>query len=258
MKAGNMCFPQADSLIKGFVRQSEEILRDNLAGIYLHGSAAMGCFNPQRSDIDLIVVVTRSLSDSVKRKYMDMVIGYNALGPAKGIEMSIVLKEACNPFIYPTPFELHFSVGHAAWYRTDPDDYIRRMNGTDKDLAAHFMIIRKRGICLAGAPVEDVFAEVPACDYMDSIWYDIEGAAERITEDTMYLTLNLARALAYRKDGLILSRKEGGEWAVRNLPAEYASLIADAMRDYSQAAEVFYDKALAVRYAEYAIKQFQK
>ena len=105
-----------ESLIKGFVEESKGILRDNLVGIYLHGSSVMGCFNPQKSDIDLIIVVNHPLPDPVKRSYMDMVVRYNAAGPEKGIEMSVVLGEVCSPFVYPTPFELHFSAGHLKWY----------------------------------------------------------------------------------------------------------------------------------------------
>ena len=244
---------QIDSLINGFVEQSKEILRENLVGVYLHGSSVMGCFNPQKSDIDLIIVVSHPLTDSEKRKYTDMVVEFNAMGPAKGIEMSIVLRDVCKPFVYPTPFELHFSAGHLNWYKDDPTEYIRRMNGTDKDLAAHFTIINKRGRCLYGTPIEDVFAEVPSDDYMDSIWFDIKGAAEEITENPMYLILNLARVLAYKEDGLVLSKKEGGEWALEHMPAEYHPLIADAMREYSESADIVYDDALAKRYAEYAI-----
>ena len=247
-----------NSLTNGFVEQSKEILRENLVGVYLHGSSVMGCFNPQKSDIDLIIVVDRPLTDPVKRAYLDMTVRYNALGPAKGIEMSIVLREVCRPFVYPTPYELHFSAGHLDWYRDDPDDYVRRMNGTDKDLAAHFTIINKRGRCLYGAPIEDVFAEVPGDDYMDSIWFDVEGAAEEIAEYPMYLILNLARVLAYKEEGLVLSKKEGGEWALEHLPAEYRPLIEDAMREYSAGADIIYDDALAKGYAEYVLGQLTR
>nr|MCR5031668.1 nucleotidyltransferase domain-containing protein [Lachnospiraceae bacterium] len=96
-----------DTVIISFVEKSKEILRDNLVGIYLHGSAVMGCYNPAKSDIDLIVVVKDSIEDSVKRTFMDMVVELNEKGPAKGIEMSIVKQSACKPFVYPTPFELH-------------------------------------------------------------------------------------------------------------------------------------------------------
>ena len=247
-----------ESLLNGFVDRSKEILRDNLVGVYLHGSLAMGCFNPEQSDIDLIIAVERPLSDPVKRAYMDMVTAYSAMGPKKGIEMSVVLRAACKPFVYPTPFELHFSEGHAAWYRSDPDDYIRRMNGTDKDLAAHFTIINRRGKCLYGAPIPEVFETVPAVDYMDSIWFDVEGAAEEIVQYPMYLTLNLCRVLAFKEEGLVLSKKEGGEWAIERLPAEYRPLIKNALRGYTENAEVAYDNDLAVRYAAYVLDRIRQ
>ena len=246
---------QYEDLINRFTESAKEILQDNLVGIYLHGSSVMGCFNPQKSDIDLIIVVDRPLSDDVKRAFMEMVVACNAQGPAKGIEMSIVLRDVCKPFVYPTPFELHFSAGHLEWYEEDPEEYIREMNGEDKDLAAHFTIINKRGRCLYGAPVEEVFARVPHRDYMDSIWFDVESAEEEITEYTMYLTLNLARVLAYKEEGLVLSKKEGGEWALRNLPEEFRPLITDAMREYSENADIVYDTDLARRYAAYAVKR---
>ena len=77
------------------------------------------------------------------------------------------------------------------------------MNGTDKDLAAHFTIIGKRGKCLHGQSIEDVFAEVPQKDYIDAIWDDISKAKEDIETNTMYITLNLARVLAYKKEGIV-------------------------------------------------------
>ena len=76
-----MISQQTDSLIDDFIERSKEILRDNLVGVYLHGSSVMGCFNPQKSDIDLIVVVERPLPDPVKKEYLDMVVRYNAMGP---------------------------------------------------------------------------------------------------------------------------------------------------------------------------------
>ena len=240
-----------EELLDGFTEQSKAILGDNLAGIYLHGSAVMDCFNPAKSDLDLIVVVNAPVDDAVKRAYLEMVVTYNALGPAKGIEMSVVLRSVCDPFVYPTPFELHFSAGHLAWYRADPEDYIRKMKGTDKDLAAHFTVITRRGKCLYGAPIKDMFGEVPGSDYMDSLRYDIAEAPEQITEDTVYLTLNLARVLAYKEEGLVLSKREGGEWALGHVPAEYHPLVRDALREYTESVPMACDEALARRYAVY-------
>ncbi|WP_040214602.1 nucleotidyltransferase domain-containing protein [Clostridium polynesiense] len=35
----------------------KRVLGDNLIGIYVHGSLAFGCFNPNKSDMDFIVVI---------------------------------------------------------------------------------------------------------------------------------------------------------------------------------------------------------
>ena len=107
---------------------------------------------------------------------MDMVVELNSLAPSKGIEMSVVTKDVCKPFIYPTPYELHFSLMHLQWYMENPDDYVQKMNGTDKDLAAHFMVILNRGKCLYGLPTDTVFAKIPKEDYIDSICNDIAEA----------------------------------------------------------------------------------
>ena len=249
-----------------FVRRAKEILNtkageknveknDNLTGVYLHGSAVMGCFNPAKSDIDIIVVINQKMTDEEKRCFMDMVVELNAQAPQKGIEMSIVLKSVCNPFVYPTPFELHFSSMHLNWYKSNPDDYIQKMNGTDKDLAAHFIIIRKRGRCLYGAPIAEVFSEVPKHAYLDSIRDDIAEAKEDIIENPTYIILNLARVLAYQKSELVLSKKEGGEWGLENLPAEFHPLLKDALKDYEESKNVPYNMDYAKKYAEYMLNR---
>ena len=244
-----------ERIIAEFVASSREILKDELLGIYLHGSAAMGCFNPAKSDIDLIVVVNEPMTDDVKRAFMDMTVRLNASGPRKGIEMSIVRQRACKPFVYPTPYELHFSAGHLARYMDDPEAYIREMKGTDWDLAAHFTVIRVRGRRLFGLPIEEAFGEVPQQDYLDSIRRDVADARKEIRENAMYLILNLARVLAYEEEGSVLSKKEGGEWALEHLPAGFHGLVQTALEEYTKGASVEYDPASAEEYADHMLKR---
>ena len=61
-----------ETLLSTFVEKTKEILKDRLTGIYLHGSAAMGCFNSGKSDVDLIIVVDRALPDVVKNAAMPL------------------------------------------------------------------------------------------------------------------------------------------------------------------------------------------
>lgn len=246
------------SIIDEFVMQSRNILEENLVGIYLHGSAVMGCFNPEKSDIDLLVVVKEGIPDGTKRTYMDMVVQLNKMAPEKGIELSIVKENVCNPFVYPTPFELHFSIAHLSWYQSNPEDYIEKMKGTDKDLAAHFTIIYHRGKTLYGKDIRDVFEPVSSGDYMDSIWSDIEGAAEEIFENPMYMILNLCRVLAYKKEGVILSKQEGGEWGIKNLShPEYQKMISAALKEYQTGVTMSLDEFPAAEFAQFMLKKIK-
>lgn len=242
-------------LLNGFVSVCRKIFGENLVGIYLHGSAAMGCFNKAKSDLDLLIVVENDVPDGAKRMFMNSVVVLNESAPAKGIELSVVRRKFCNPFAYPTPFELHFSPTHLQGYMTDPDGYIQKMKGTDKDLAAHFAITRCRGKALYGAQIREVFGEVGRAEYLDSIWYDVKDASKEILVNPLYAALNLCRGLAYAKEGRILSKKEGGEWGKANLPAKYQGMMNEALQAYASAGEMTVDGALAAEYAAYMLAE---
>lgn len=246
------------NLIANFVMQNKVILKDNLIGIYLHGSAVMDCFNPKKSDIDLLVVVKSDIPNDVKRRYMDMVVELNQQAPPKGIELSIVKECVCNPFVYPTPFELHFSTAHFNRYRTDPEEYVEKMKGTDKDLAAHFTMIYHRGKTLYGKEIPSVFAEVSQEDYLDSIWYDIENAKDEIVENPMYIILNLCRVLAYKKEHLILSKQEGGKWGLDHISIpDYKDMISAALQEYQTGENMSFDHAVATDFSAYMLEQIK-
>lgn len=243
------------TITENFVKYSRDILGNNLVGVYLHGSAAMGCYNDEKSDIDLLVVIHNDMSDEEKRRYMDMVVELNTYAPTKGIELSIVKKSVCKPFVYPTPFELHFSVAHLEWYKSNSQDYILKMNGTDKDLAAHITILYHRGVCLWGEEIHDVFEAVNEKAYFDSIWYDIECAEEDILENPVYVILNLCRVLAFKQEKLILSKQEGGNWGLAHIPKKYSSLIQQALDEYASVGVMDLNETEAIEYAKYLIEQ---
>lgn len=210
----------------------KDILQDNLVGIYVHGSIAFGCFNWEKSDIDFLVVVKESLTQNEKEALISELLLLDAECPAKGLEMSVVLAKVCKPFVYPTPFELHFSNFHKERAKADLAEYCKNMNGVDKDLAAHMMVIHAVGITLCGQAIEYVFAQVPKADYIDSIYYDIASAEEDIAEDSVYLILNLCRVLAYLRDDKVLSKSQGGEWGLRYLSPKYHPTIRNALETY--------------------------
>lgn len=213
-----------------FVRSLCENDENGLIGIYLHGSLAMGCYQPQRSDIDLLVLLDKPPDASRCRTWAEQVLAASA-APAP-IEISFLHYSQYTPWRHPTPFSFHFSeewrprveqaLQDGSWQARDWQPM------TDPDLAAHFTVTRRRGICLAGAPVETAIPDVPWADYLDSIGTDLRWASERANANPVYLALNACRVWAAAAAGLVLSKAEGVEWAQPKLPTELAAIVARA------------------------------
>jgi len=211
----------------------QSILQDKLVGIYVHGSIAFQCFTWENSDIDFLVIVKRPLSQAEKEALISTLISLDEYAPKKGFEMSVVLQSNCKPFVYPTPYELHYSNSYRERYREDLSGLCESLHGEDKDLASHITVINAVGFPLCGPAVSEVFSPVPKTDYLDSLLYDVGDAEEEICENPVYFILNLCRVVAYVEADLVLSKSQGGEWGLAHLPENYRHLIRAALRVYS-------------------------
>ena len=234
-------------------KKYEKILCENLVGIYVHGSIAFGCFSWERSDIDFIVVVDNPISQQIKLQLLQVLIDLSDEAPVKGFEMSVVLKKYCEKFIYPTPYELHFSNDY---YEENSRNLsllcVESLEG-DPDLAAHFSIIRSVGVVLCGKPISEVFGTVTNEDYLDSIRKDVENAKEDVVEYPIYVILNLCRVYAYMKEGLILSKEKGGQWGLDNLPSKYHGMITRVLNNYIDGTVYLEDVLLQIEFCEYML-----
>lgn len=235
----------AQALMQRVKKRYSDILQENLAGIYLHGSLAAGCFQWARSDIDFLVVVKSPLAKETKRALIDALEEMAEDAPPSGFEMSVILSRYCEEPPYPMPFETHFSAGHREAYRADPMGYCERMQGTDPDLTAHILCLRAFGVTLMGPSIARTFGAVQREDAMKAILYDVNDAREKLLENPCYYVLNLCRALAYKRDGLVLNKRDGGEWALQNLDQEHQRVIQAALNAYQAGRDMSFDAGLA-------------
>lgn len=243
-----------EEILNKIIIEHRKLLKNNFSGIYLHGSLAMGCFNKNLSDIDYIVVVKEKVYYEIKRRIIDFIIDLSQYTPKKGMEMSIVLEKDVKNFVYPTPFELHYSKEHDERYANNAN-YLCG-DSVDKDLAAHITVINHRGVCLYGKPIKEVFGEVPERYYLDSIIYDIENAQEEIVNNPVYFVLNLCRVLYYLRERVVSSKYEGGEWAKGILPGKYFNLIDEAINIYrGKVNNKEWNEEELMNFAEYMIKE---
>jgi len=238
-----------DNILNNIVISYKNILKDNLVGIYVHGSLAMHCYNPKVSDIDFLVIVKKTITSNVKRKLIDVLLKLSKSGPEKGLEMSVLLEGDVKNFKYPTPYLLHYSNLYKPKYEAD-NCYLCE-NGEDPDLAAHITVTRARGICIYGCPIEDVFSTVPRRDYLSSIYYDIKEAIQEIIDAPVYIILNLCRVLYYLKEEAVSSKEEGGQWACCILPKEYVKIVQVALNCYNEGAKADFNEKDLMEFAEF-------
>lgn len=243
------------------VEQMRASLRAQLVGVYLHGSVAMSTFNPVSSDIDLITVSNGSVPREHKRTIQKLLLELSLRAPGKGLEISIVTLSSLKDLAYPTPYEFHFGSDHISKYTTGYID--EGANGTDPDLAGHFVMVRERGICLYGQSIAEVFPRVPNDYYLRSIAQDSESSYQNISRGAsagvgavpVYAVLNFCRVLAFIKEGLVSSKKEGGEWGIEKLPEEFYPLINEALKEYRKSGTSKpVDLQLLQRFADYSIR----
>ena len=232
--AWNDCPVAAKDQVLKLVRALQETLSPHLVGIYLHGSLAIGCFNPAQSDVDVLALSDDRLSVQTKRD-MARVLTRLSLSPYP-IEISILRKEGLEPWRHPTPYEMHYSEDWRERYEDDlASGNWRNWNAKeneDADLAAHVTITLHRGVRLAGAPIREVFPAVSREDYVASLLNDAHWALDRLAENPVYAVLNTCRVCAYLREGRILSKDEGGQWALEALPVIHRPVLSAALHSY--------------------------
>ena len=213
----------------------QQVVGPNLLGFYLHGSLALGCFNPRCSDVDLLAYLGEGMLVETKRDVALSLLAHSAA--PYPIEISFVRRRDVQPWQFPTPFDFHYSerwrtrvdadLHSGAWRRWN-----ERSARRDLDLAAHITVARARGITLLGPSANQAFPPVPSADYLRAILDDCAAARECIIAEPIYGVLTLCRVYAYVLDRHLYSKAEAGDWASRLLPAPCDHVVRGALAAY--------------------------
>lgn len=245
---------RAETLINQIALEYTSLLRNNLVGVYLHGSLAFGCFRWSTSDIDFLVVTHHEPTLTQKAAMIETLMRLKGDAPTKGLEMSVLLAQDCLIPHHPVPFVLHYSVMHHAACERDLIAYCKRMHGEDPDLAAHLTVTRAVGKVVCGAPISAVFGNVPREAYLASILSDAADAETELFRQPVYYVLNLCRIWAFTAEGLILSKAQGGRWALEYVNATQAAVVEGAVRRYENG-EPFHADMEAVSHCAHDLQQ---
>lgn len=223
-----------DNYFNKLTNKFRNITKENFLGLYIHGSWAMGGFNPDRSDVDLLVVVKNSLDIATQCKLAKflLAISYDPYP----IEVSFLTQKQLENWTHPSPYEFHYSEGWRQSFEqeliTGQYEAINNDHKVDPDLAAHLTILNHRGIRWEGPSIDNVFPVIPRTHYLSSILADYQDCLKNVEADPVYCVLNLIRVYWYIEEGVISSKLEAGEYGLTSFPQEYKETIRKVIENY--------------------------
>lgn len=200
---GSTVAPQVRAFAESVAVVLRSTLGGDLVGVYLHGSAATGTFQPERSDVDVLAVCSRTATEAEKKLLADALSEPALPCPGVGLEFSLVTLDVCGRPAERPPFELHLNTVDGHTVHGDG-------HSGDADLPMHFAMARERGVAIAGPLPEDVFAPIPRAWLLRGFAEDLAWALREASAE--YAVLNACRAWAFLETGLLLSKLEGAAW----------------------------------------------
>ena len=206
----------------------QSILGDDLVGLYLQGSFALGDAD-EHSDVDWIAVVEAELSDEQVAELQSMHQRLYGLDTtwAQHLEGSYFPKGRIRR-VEPSPAELWFLDNGSSELELD----------THCNTAVVRWTVRERGVTLAGPDPRELIDPVSEDDlrayaaWALEEWVDWANSLPSMSRRAQnLLVVSFCRILQTLETGQLTSKREAGEWALKALPAEWSSLITDALED---------------------------
>jgi hypothetical protein len=224
------------------------ILGDNLIGVYLQGSFAIGDFDTY-SDCDFVVAVEDELNGAqvavlqeLHRRLYDQ---FDHWG--KHLEGSY----------FPRPVLWHMNqAGRPLWYLDHGSRTFERSDHCNTLVVR--ATLREHGVTLAGPPPAGLVEPIPTAALRDEIRTTMIHWGKEIMADPGrycnrfyqgYLVLNYSRMLRDLRHGRVGSKRAGAEWAKANLDPRWIDLIDWALAFRSNPERSVYVPADPVEFA---------
>lgn len=203
------------------------VLGDELLGLWLHGSAVSGGLRPG-SDLDLLAVAARPLSDIARRRLLDGLLAISAPHPAppggpRCIELTI--RRTDDP-----PARCEFLYGE--WLRGGFEAGRLPRPVTDPDLIPMLAQARRAALPLVGPPADALLPEIPPADLRAAMREALPALLARLEGDARNVLLTLARMWHTAETGDFIAKDVAADWAIPCLSHASAEVLADARDVY--------------------------
>lgn len=177
----------------------------------MHGSVALGGWQPGRSDVDVLLIAADRIGAAALEEFANVLVATSAACPGSGLESSVVtVSQAAAPGP-PWPFVLHVVCGPGepggsrVFHGVD--------SGGDTDLLMHYAVCRAAGLPVYGPPPQTMIGPIPRAMILSYLAAELGWGLAHAPE--AYAVLNACRAMIYLTDGQLVSKLAGGQTALR-------------------------------------------
>jgi hypothetical protein len=197
----------------------------NLVGIYLYGSLTQRAFDPRRSDVDLIVVTRRDLSEAQFRRLGAWLARASESNPwATRLQMIFLIRD-----------EVLTMDSKACLYQ-----FGKLNRGGSDGNPIIWMNVLESGVVLYGPPPETFVPQITPEILFEALVREVGYLREEIIEKPesewrdvpsyrAYAVLTLCRILYSHEHGTTVSKKRAARWALKRLPERWHEVVTRAL-----------------------------
>jgi streptomycin 3"-adenylyltransferase len=181
-----------------------------LRATYLHGSAVLGGWVPDRSDVDVLFVVADDVAGPALTAMARVLAAAGPGCPGRELECSAVTVAAAREPRAPWPYLLHVVAG--------PDAQAAKVHigaeaTGDRDLVMHYAVCREAGWPVVGPPPRELIGSIGTEAIIGYLADEMDWGLAHAPE--AYSVLNACRAMIFLTDHAIVSKIAGAETALR-------------------------------------------
>lgn len=219
-----------DDQIEAATAVLRDVLGDTLLALYLHGSAVSGGLRPQ-SDIDLLGVLDRPLTEDRRRRLLSALLPISARHPAPpgGRRcLEVMLFVAAELAERRVPAEAEFTYGE--WLRPAFEAGALPLPARDPENTLVLAQARRAARPLLGPSAAELLPDVSPADIRAAFRAALPALLAGLHGDERNVLLTLARMWRTACTGAFVPKDAAAAWAEPRLPAEEAATLALARR----------------------------
>jgi Aminoglycoside adenylyltransferase, C-terminal domain len=222
-------YPEINSVLRELLSGARGTLGDHFVGMYLDGTLAIGDFDPDKSDIDFVVVTDSQVSSDTFEalKTMHDRITSGASKWARELEGSYISQRALRHDRKP-----------AAHPYIDRGSVLAMVQQESGYWPIHRHMLREHGVVLAGPLPQTLIDPVPPEELREAVrgilrewWMPMlaEGPLLQNSFYRCYAVLTMSRMLYTLRHGAIVTKPIAARWAQRAFDRRWTPLIQHAL-----------------------------